>query len=178
MNYQELIEFLQKVWKNYRWELFVVLSILIIIFAYFFAKEDYHVPNPVVLHKRKRKVVAKKHERRCREIVQELFGVPFETVRPNFLKNPITKKNLELDMYNQDLQLAFEYQGKQHREFTKFFQKTKEDFYSQVERDKFKANRCKELGIDLICIPDTVHYDNLQTYIIAEIQKIDRFQLN
>jgi hypothetical protein len=119
---------------------------------------------------RKRRPNLKKHENRCRVIMETIFRAPFTSVRPDFLlyKNG---KNLELDGYNEQLHVAFEYQGIQHRTFTPHFHKTREDFLLQQERDAFKANVCEERGIHLLRIPDTVPYDELEAYIMAEVKK-------
>jgi hypothetical protein len=55
---------------------------------------------------KKRKSIPKKHETRCRIILENLFKSPFISIRPDFLKYSKTGKNLELDMYNEDLKLA------------------------------------------------------------------------
>ena len=44
----------------------------------------------------------------CREILESIYSVPFKPCRPNFLKNPKTGRNLELDGYNEELKIAFE----------------------------------------------------------------------
>lgn len=95
-------------------------------------------------------------ENKCRCIIESIYHLPFPSCRPNFLKNPETKRNLELDMYNEQLKLAFEYQGKQHYQKVTYFQDTI-DFKKQVQRDSFKKRRCEELGIKLICIPYTMN---------------------
>lgn len=94
-------------------------------------------------------------ENKCRSIIESIYHVPFPSCRPDFLKNPETKRNLELDMYNEQLKLAFEYQGKQHYQKVTYFQDTV-DFKKQLQRDSFKKKRCQELGIKLICIPYTM----------------------
>ena len=80
---------------------------------------------------------------------------------------------MELDGYNEELQLAFEYQGAQHRKFIPMFHKTYRDFTKQQERDAFKKQRCQELGIRVIEIPDTVLYDDLEQFIREELRKIE-----
>lgn len=130
-----------------------------------------------VRHQRllKRKKILKKHEQRCREIIQKIYLRPFPTIRPDFLKFPKTNKNLELDMYNSELQLALEYDGCHHRKYTKFFHKSFQDFLDQQERDRFKEQRCQELGIRLIRVPDTVKYENLEEYIVAKLQELNLY---
>lgn len=106
-----------------------------------------------------------KNENRCREIVEHIFGRPFPSIRPNFLKNPATGKNFELDMYCEDLKLAFEYNGSQHYEYNKFFHRHNIDFEYQRVSDKYKRNICEKHGITVITIPYTVSYDELEGYI-------------
>ena len=120
---------------------------------------------------KKRKSIPKKHETRCRIILENLFKSPFISIRPDFLKYPKTGKNLELDMYNEDLKLALEYDGIHHRKFTEIFHKTEQDFFNQQDRDQFKEEICRELGITLIRVPDTVKYDDLEEYIKNELDK-------
>lgn len=172
------INWINKVWKYYRWELFLVISILVFVLCYFFTKQDkyngltynYIIPQ----YKKESKRVPKKHETECRRIVESIFKTPFSSVRPNFLKNPKTGKNLELDMYNEDLKLAIEYQGAQHRIYTPFFHKSYGDYLDQVARDNYKKEKCSDYGIDLICVPDTVKYEDLGKYITSELKRLGR----
>lgn len=117
----------------------------------------------------------KKTESECRRIIENLFQVPFPCIRPNFLKNPETGKNLEIDMFNEQLRLGFEYQGIQHRKFCPFFHKKYEDFIEQIRRDKYKKKVCDKIGITLIYIPDTVKFDNLQEFIKMELKKYNMY---
>jgi hypothetical protein len=64
--------------------------------------------------------------------------------------------NLELDGYNQELKLAFEYNGIQHYEYSPFFHNGNEiNFVQQKERDAKKIEFCAENKIHLIVIPYT-----------------------
>ena len=47
-------------------------------------------------------------ERKCKRIIQKIFRKPFTKIRPDFLKNPETNRNLELDLYNEELKIAVE----------------------------------------------------------------------
>jgi hypothetical protein len=106
-------------------------------------------------------------------ILENLFETSFISIRPDFLKYPKTGKNLELDGYSKDYNLAFEYQGVQHRKFCPLFHQTYQDFVDQLERDEYKKRRCEQLGIRVLYIPDTVAYDKLEDYIKQEILKMN-----
>jgi hypothetical protein len=97
-----------------------------------------------------------KTEERVRNILEDYFDDYFPTSRPNFLRNPKTNRNLELDGYNARLNMAFEYQGIQHRVFPNRFHKTEEEFEKQQSRDSYKRKRLYELGIKLLEVPDTI----------------------
>ena len=94
-----------------------------------------------------------KGERLCKRVIQRLFKRSFTKIRPDFLKDPTTKRNLEIDLYNDSLKLDIEYNGIQHYEYTKRFHKTYSDFRRQQERDVLKKRLCKENGILLIVVP-------------------------
>jgi len=110
-----------------------------------------------------------KNEERCRQLLQEWFGVSFPTVRPSFLKWK-TGKNLELDMYNETLGLAVEYDGIMHRRFHPTFHRTYADFLYQQAKDAWKDDRCREVGVTLLRVPDTVHYGDLAKYLRGRLR--------
>jgi hypothetical protein len=97
-----------------------------------------------------------KGERLCKQAIEEIYGKPFFCVRPDFLKNPETGRNLELDIYNDELKIAVEYSGKSHYVFPNSFHKTHQDFINQVRRDKFKVEQCDSHGVYLITVPYNV----------------------
>ena len=102
------------------------------------------------------KTCCKKHcgERLTRAIFEAAFGYKFESVKPDWLK--YTKgANLELDGYCSKLNLAFEYNGRQHYiQNIKFFHMTPESFVALQQRDIYKAQKAKEVGITLIVIKE------------------------
>jgi len=71
-----------------------------------------------------------KGETECRRVLQKIFQRPFLKARPDFLNNPVTGNqfNLELDCYDHSLKLAVEYNGQQHYQYNKFFHRNKEHF--------------------------------------------------
>ena len=106
--------------------------------------------------KRKIKVNQKSFENRIRKILTNYFNKEFICVRPNWLKNPLTSRNLEIDMYCEELKLGLEYHGTQHIKYLPHFHKTEQRFKDQLLRDQIKARLCKEHGIKLIII---YHYE-------------------
>jgi DNA-directed RNA polymerase subunit RPC12/RpoP len=106
-----------------------------------------------------------KSEKECRRIFEYIFKKPFKSIRPTFLKG------LELDGYNDDLKLGFEYNGIQHYKNIEYFHKTKEALEQQKERDNLKIKICKENNINLIVIPYTIKFEDLYNYIYEEVKK-------
>ena len=111
-----------------------------------------------------------KNEERCRQLLQHWFGVPFPTYRPAFLKWK-TGRNLELDMYNETMGLAVEYDGIMHRRFHPSFHRTYADFLYQQAKDTWKDERCREVGVTLVRVPDTVHFTDLPGFLLGELRK-------
>jgi hypothetical protein len=109
--------------------------------------------------------VSSKPEKQVRSIFEAKFNKEFPTIRPNFLKNPETEYNLELDGYCEELRLAFEYDGEQHyKEWTLGSDSLKD----RQNRDKLKNKLCKNKGITLIRIPYW-EKDNLENFIDREL---------
>ena len=116
-------------------------------------------------------------EAECRRILQKLFGVPFISQRPDFLRNPVTGGtfNLELDCYNSDLKLAVEYNGIQHYKYTPYFHRNYDHFTNQKYRDDMKRRMCRENGVYLIEVPYTVKIPDIEEFIINAYKKIKLF---
>ena len=112
-----------------------------------------------------------KSENKCRKIIENIFNSKFPSIRPSFLKSPLTGKNLELDCYNANLGIALEYNGIQHYQYTPVFHKSEKDFYSQVHRDDFKRKKCQDLGIKLIEVPYWIHESEMESFIKNELIK-------
>lgn len=73
-----------------------------------------------------------------RDLLDEITTVRFTKARPLFLQG------LELDGYNEEHKIAFEYNGKQHYEHVPFLHKTVKDFEAQRQRDERKRRLCTE----------------------------------
>jgi hypothetical protein len=126
--------------------------------------------------KKDKKKKSRVNEARCRQILEKIFRKEFPKQRPVWLKN-YTGRNLEIDCYNEELNLGLEYHGKQHYIWPNSWMETEEDFKKQQQRDKRKIKLCKEHGIDLIIVPYTVHYDDLYTFIIEELERLERIEI-
>lgn len=92
-------------------------------------------------------------ESECIKILEKLTGEKFKKCRPEFLKDS-KSKGLELDGYNEKLELAIEYNGEQHYKLSSLFHKNdEENLEKQKKRDVKKAKLCKENGVHLIIVP-------------------------
>ena len=108
-----------------------------------------------------------KGETECRRVLELIFNRKFDKDRPDFLRNPVTGGdfNLELDCFNSDLKIAVEYNGIQHYQYIPFFHKNKEAFLNQKYRDDMKRRICKENGILLIEVPYTIKIEDIKGFI-------------
>lgn len=105
------------------------------------------------------------NEQRCRFILESLF----ET---KFVKDHSVLDGYELDGYNAELKLAFEYHGKQHYEEVDFFYSRGDmSLEDRIARDKLKEKRCEELGIVLLVIPYTVDPADHVSFIVNELSE-------
>jgi len=172
-------------WNEYGFTILVVLSISFLVYCFVTKNgiED-REPSEYDLFSLFRKIPKSKKgkkkgtgrvkskklgEKKCREIIQQLFGRDFPSVRPNFLKNPKTGRNLECDMINEELKLVIERNGEQHYKFTPYFHKTPQDFSDQQYRDQIKKQLLYANNYRLIIVPYTVSENNLEEYLRNEI---------
>lgn len=88
-----------------------------------------------------------KNEDECRKIIERLTKKKFPKKRPNWLGG------LELDGYNSQLEIAFEYQGEQHHKVIPAWHASGQaDLDAQQERDAVKAAACEDYGVGLVVI--------------------------
>lgn len=114
-----------------------------------------------------------KGELECRRVLEKYFNKPFPKARPDFLRNPVTggQYNLELDCYNRELNLAVEYDGIQHYKYIPYFHRNKEAFLNQKYRDEMKKRGCMDNRINLIVVPYTVKIEDIEGYLIGELKR-------
>ena len=108
----------------------------------------------------------------CRNFLERHYRKPFmKRKNLKWLKNPKTGKNgknnyMELDGFNEELMIAFEYDGDQHYVYPHFFHKTEQDFRNLVQRDKDKLRLCDENGVYLMKIPYTVPNNLIEKFLL------------
>jgi hypothetical protein len=112
------------------------------------------------------------HEKKCREVLEGIFKQPsLRNYRPVWLKNPVTKQNLELDVFFPDIKtpigkgFALEYDGIAHSKFTPFFHKTENAFKYQHQKDRYKKLMCQKYNIMLLNVPYFILYYDLERFI-------------
>ena len=102
-----------------------------------------------------------KTEKLCKELLEQKFGFEFRKTKFYY-----GDQQLEFDGYNKQYNIAFEYHGKQHYEFNKYFHKIEQNFIKQQQRDDLKEQFAAENNIKLIIIPYTEN-DNLEKFILS-----------
>lgn len=111
----------------------------------------------------------KNRETECKYLLEKLLKVPFEKARPEFMRNPKTKRKLELDLYNQELRIALEYQGPHHSHYSEHFHKTREKFEKLRERDALKKQLASQAGVFLIVVHYHIPDIRLEEYLLKAI---------
>jgi hypothetical protein len=176
-----VLDIIENYWNTYGFDLLVAFSILfLIIYACFRIgkKGTFSTPESIFNTpslKRKKIVKDSKGEIICRNYLEKRFNVLFPKIRPDFLRNPVTggDYNLELDCYNDNLKLAVEYNGIQHYKFSPFFHRNNEAFLNQKYRDEMKRYKCKEANIKLIEVPYTIPHNKIENFLETELKKIN-----
>jgi len=111
---------------------------------------------------------AVKVEENVREVFESILKRPFPSVRPSFLKNPDTGRNLELDGYCEELKLAFEYDGEFHYIESPWH---KNGLSKRKQLDKLKNTLCKNNEVQLIRI-SYLDKDNLKNVIKQKLKEL------
>jgi len=110
-------------------------------------------------------------EKICRAIFEWLTGMNFKKDRPSWLVNSRGRR-MELDGYNKNLGLAFEYQGEQHSKFTPFFHQDHDTFLRRVSDDSEKLKLCAANGVDLVQVDISVPLEGLQKHVADLLIKV------
>jgi len=83
------------------------------------------------------KANVKVREKLVRRILVEIFHEAFESARPEWLRNPKSKRLLEIDCFSERLKLCVEVDGIHHMKFN-HWHKTWGDFQKLQWRDRLK----------------------------------------
>lgn len=186
----EIFEKLSKLWNDKGFEILVVVSLIVIFVLAIFRKgkngtwsTSYnYIPGTKYgngygngyKYKRKGPPRVSKGELECRRVLQKLFNKPFNSCRPDFLRNPVTggRHNLEIDCYDDELKLGVEYSGVQHYKYVHYFHKNKEAFRNQGYRDELKRRICRDNRVNLIEVPYTVKLGDIEKYLTDKLRMI------
>lgn len=177
-----------KIWQKYGFEIILVGCIIfIIIFSLFrigkpgsWSSSYTYIPinkdksSSSFSHSSQSPKKESRGEAECRRVLQKYLQKPFPNRRPDFLRNPVTggNYNLELDCYDENLRLAVEYNGAQHYKYIPYFHKNKEAFLNQKYRDELKRHLCKENKITLIEVPNTINVSNIESYLLGKLRML------
>ena len=91
-----------------------------------------------------------------------MFEMRFPKKKPTWLFD-LTGRRLELDGYNENAKIAFEYQGIQHYKGYGIYKKI--NMKERQKTDELKENACKKYGVKLIVIPYFKKLDDLKSII-------------
>lgn len=103
-------------------------------------------------------------ERLCRAYLEHFFKKPFPPTFVDWIRGP-KGRPLQLDGYNPELRVAFEFQGVQHFEYTPIFHRSREHFEERGALDDLKRKACEQHGVLLISIPYSVPYSEIGSYV-------------
>jgi hypothetical protein len=102
-------------------------------------------------------------ERTCRQALEYMFQQPFPRCRPDFMRNPETGRNFELDCYSAPLKFAVEYNGPHHLEGSV------EEVYKTAKRDEQKLDMADAAGVFVLTVqqsgPHAVRHHDIPRYI-------------
>ncbi|NVM28146.1 MAG: hypothetical protein HWN65_04830 [Candidatus Helarchaeota archaeon] len=109
-------------------------------------------------------------ERICRSLFEVIFKMKFPRSHPKWLKND-RGNQMELDGYNKELALAFEYQGEQHYQYNTLFYESVCDFEQRKLDDSLKRELCNQYDVVLIEIPHIIRYEEMYNFIIEKCKE-------
>lgn len=126
-------------------------------------------PKAYVYGPKKNTKMQSKGEQACKIALDEIYNKDFQVQVRNlpWLKNPKTKRNLELDLYCPELKIACEYHGKQHYQIVnRFHPKGQDDLDYQKWKDQLKVDLCDDNGVYLITVPYTIPLSQIKEFIL------------
>lgn len=182
---------LRKWWDNHGWGYILIGSLFLLFLLWFFysrhqtagtattSMDDVlrvlfqprsSTPRPITVERKPDR--RSRGEQKCKEFLEYITGKPFVKVRPSFLLNPVTQHPLELDLYNEELQLAIEYNGSQHYHFNSMMHNSRDSFHNQKYRDLIKKQLCDQHGIRLVSVPYTIQEDKIPEFLYDRLKEL------
>ena len=89
------------------------------------------------------------HENLFRKAMGNVTGVEFPTSTPDWLRNE-QGYQLEIDGFNEELMIGFEYQGRQHFEFVEFFHTDTDGLEKRKSNDAIKKRILANRGVTML----------------------------
>jgi hypothetical protein len=132
----------------------------------------YGVERLPIFKKPKRTGNYSREEETC-DAMALIYGKPFVKVRPPFLVNPETNRRLEIDCYNEELKVGAEFNGIGHYIYPNPFHHSKSEFEALQRRDAYKVKTCKEKGVVLFVVPDTIKKGKIYNYLVKEKDSLE-----
>lgn len=153
-------------------------------FENIFGRRFYCTPNQIKRGVWSHFEVINISEERCRQCIEFIFRQDFPNVW-GIIKNPKTNRSMQFDGYNENLKMAFEYQGEQHYSWEnsrgKTEEKKKQNFIKNLKNDEIKFNLCKKENIQLLKIKYFENYKEDKQYlehVIKELKILDDKLIN
>jgi hypothetical protein len=104
-----------------------------------------------------------------RSLFSHLLGVTFPLRKDLAWLVNAAGSRMELDGYNDELHLAFEYHGSQHYGVDGFFLKDEAELEKRRADDTRKAELCAAHGVTLVVVPHSVGWTHMQDFVSAEL---------
>ncbi len=128
-----------------------------------------------------------RYEEICRWYFEKIFKQKFNKIKLSKLI-PYYNGQMHLDGFTivrfleNQIKLAFEFNGIQHDEFPNFFHKTYQDFLEQQRYDNEKKELCEDNRINLIVFPQKIdmkmnHPAIIQGFILDEFERNTGYKL-
>ena len=108
-------------------------------------------------------------EKLFRIIIEKFFNCEFPSCRPEWLKNKYGNR-LQIDGYNEELKIGFEYQGEQHFIFSSHFYKTIEKFERNKQNDRTKKKILSNKNIFMFYPTYKLKKENYLSFIYSKIK--------
>lgn len=151
---------------------FILLFIIVIIALVLFALLLKH---QIITGKAIAGGVVSKSDDYVRNILETLTKMPFPQAHPEWLINN-NGKIMELDGYNEELGIAFEFQGPQHTKYDRKLDSSYDSYLQRITNDKMKREILKKRGIYLITIDCKFPRHRIREYIISRLYDVTKLK--